>query len=90
MFGQGCLPDGADPCPGPGGVGLRVEGVVDWVFVGAALVVLLGAAAAPAIPAMAPPVASAPTARVAPSSLDTVMLLTSFGRLTVSHRPSAG
>jgi hypothetical protein len=64
---------------------------VDCVLVAAALVLVLGAAAAPAIPATAPPVASAPATRVAPSILDTVMLLTSFGRLTaVSHRPFAG
>jgi hypothetical protein len=69
-----------------------VEGVVDWVPVAAALLLLvLGAAAAPAIPATAPPVASAPPTRPAARSLDTVMLLTSFGRLTaVSHRPFAG
>jgi hypothetical protein len=91
MCGQGGLLDGADPCPGAGGVGVRVEGVVDCVLVGAELLVVLGAAAAPAIPATAPPVASAPTTRVAPSSLDTVMLLTSFGRLaSVSHGPFRG
>jgi hypothetical protein len=89
MFGQGCLLDGAVPCPGAGLVGAEVEGAVDWVPV-AALVAVLGAAAAPAIPTMAPPPASAPATKVAASILDMVMLLTSLGRLTVvSHRPLA-
>jgi hypothetical protein len=50
-----------------------VVGVLDWVLDGV-FSVLVGAAAAPAMPAAAPPVARAPAASVAASSLDLVML----------------
>ncbi|HEY2201772.1 MAG TPA: hypothetical protein VGH56_07785 [Solirubrobacteraceae bacterium] len=49
-----------------------VVGVVD---VEAAVLVELGAAAAPEIPATAPPAASAPATIVVPSSLDVFMRL---------------
>jgi hypothetical protein len=82
MFGQWCLVD--DPAFGApdlwvceGVVGVDVVGVVDCVVVAAPLVVL-GAAAAPAMPAAAPAVASAPATIVAPSILDTVIGWTSW------------
>jgi len=88
MFGHGCFPGapagGApDFCPGAGVVELDVDGVADCVVV-VALVVLLGAAAAPAIPATAPVVASAPATIVAPSILEMVMRVDLLGRLTAS------
>src|SRR5262249_1637546 len=46
----------------------------------AALLVAFGAAAAPAIPAAAPTLASAPATSVTPSILDTVMRLNLLGR----------
>jgi hypothetical protein len=55
-------------------VGAEAEGVVDWVLVAAPLAVVLGAAAAPAMPAMAPPAASAPVTNAAASSLDMFIL----------------
>jgi hypothetical protein len=79
MFGQGCLPGEvvlgvADLCVGAGLVGV-VE--VDATGALASLLVplpvelvLVGAAAAPAMPAAAPPVASAPATIVAPSILE--------------------
>lgn len=74
MCGQGCplglLPGGdLEPLGGDFGV-VVVFGdavVVDWVVVA---VELLGAAAAPAIPATAPPPASAATARPTPIIFD--------------------
>jgi hypothetical protein len=63
--------------------------LVDW-FVGVRSPVLVVPvdAEAPAIPAAAPPVASAPATIVAPSSLDIVIRSTSFGRFSRSwmHR----
>jgi hypothetical protein len=86
MFGQGCPlvePDfGVDDfC---GGVGLVVDVDVDVVGVlveavevvealGSAVLCVDGDAAAPAMPATAPPVASAPATIVAPSSLEMVI-----------------
>jgi len=81
MFGQ-CFPD--DPPfggvvfdPGAGVEGLGVVGVVDVgvvdCVVPAVVLVELGAAAAPAMPEMAPLAASAPATIVAPSSLDVFM-----------------
>lgn len=82
MFGHECFPveppfGGAvfDPGAGVEGlgvVGVVVVGVVDCV-VEAAVLVELGAAAAPAMPETAPPAASAPATIVAPSSLDVFM-----------------
>jgi hypothetical protein len=77
MFGHGCLPGVVDlgAADFPGVVGVGVVGVVDvdaagtfdpLLVVGVAVDVV-GAAAAPAMPAAAPPVASAPATIVAPS-----------------------
>jgi hypothetical protein len=88
MFGHGfllvelepdfdCVPDW--PCPW---LGEGVVVVVELVFVPVALApvvpVPLDAAEAPEMPAMAPPVASAPAAIVAPSILDTFIGVTSW------------
>lgn len=86
MFGHGCLPVEPDFGGVPdlwlgagleGVVGAVVDGVVvDGVVVAALVLVVLvplGAAAAPAMPAAAPAVASAPATIVAPSMLDTFM-----------------
>jgi hypothetical protein len=78
MFGHGPLP-WPDFCDGAGvdGVGVGVVGVV--VFVGVvALLVVLGAAAAPAMPETAPAVARAPATIVAPSILDIVIFSNLF------------
>jgi hypothetical protein len=81
MFGQ-CFPDappfgGVVFAPGAGVEGLGVVGVVDVgvvdCVVPAVVLVELGAAAAPEMPEMAPPAASAPATIVAPSSLDVFM-----------------
>jgi hypothetical protein len=75
MFGQACLPGapaGGVPDLRPGGGVFGVDGVADWVLA-AVVLVLLGAAAAPAMPATAPVVASAPATIVAPSILEMVM-----------------
>jgi hypothetical protein len=69
MCGQGGFPGWAGRCPG---AGAGVVGGLDWVL-GGAFSVVVGAAAAPAMPATAPPVARAPAARVAASSLDLVI-----------------
>jgi hypothetical protein len=97
MFGHGCFPGvplGApDFWEGAGVVGVvGVAVVVDGVAVVAALVVLLVAAVAPLIPAAAPAVAIAPATIVAPNSLDTFMMRTSWGRLDTcaSHTPTPG
>jgi hypothetical protein len=68
--------------------GLAVELGVELV---AAVLDALGAAAAPAMPATAPPAASAPVTIVAPSSLEMVIssdLLGSFDWVCEDHRAS--
>lgn len=76
MFGHGPFPLPAF-CDGAGveGVGVGVVGVVGVVDLAlvAALLVVPGAAAAPAMPETAPAVARAPATIVAPSILDMVM-----------------
>jgi len=79
MFGHGPFPFGLDFCVGAGVEGVGVVGVVDLVLE-AALLVVPGAAAAPAMPETAPAVASAPATIVAPSSLDKVMWSNLLGR----------
>lgn len=81
MFGHGCLlvelePFGSVPDGGAVGVLPCVlgAGVVELELLPELVVVdVLGEAAAPAIPATAPPVASAPVTIVAPSSFEMVM-----------------
>jgi hypothetical protein len=82
MFGHGCfvvepLFGACDLGAGDGVVGVGVVVVLAALLVAALLVtaplVLLGAAAAPAMPAIAPVVASAPATIVALSILDMVM-----------------
>jgi hypothetical protein len=89
MFGHGvlpCVPDfGVDPpfCAGAGVEGVDVVGALD-VELDAAVLVVPGDAAAPEMPATAPPAARAPVTIVAPSSLEMVIswdLLGSFDRL---------
>jgi hypothetical protein len=99
MFGHGflpvelepdfdCVPDW--PCPWLG-EGVVVVGVVVVELALVELVLVpLDAAEAPEMPAMAPPVASAPATIVAPSILDTFIGVTSWvGSRTAcaSHRP---
>jgi hypothetical protein len=74
MLGHGPFPPWPDFCDGAGveGVGVVVVGVVD-LAAPAALLVVPGAAAAPAMPETAPAVASAPATIVAPSILDIVI-----------------
>jgi hypothetical protein len=85
MFGQFFPGDPVFGAPDGGAPdfwdGAGAVGVVDCV-VEAALLVLVGDAAAPAMPATAPVVASAPATIVAPSILDTFIVRTSWGRLT--------
>jgi hypothetical protein len=90
MWGQGCLPvdpvDPVDPVePALGAPDLAAPGGVVGVGVVAVVVVsvALGAAAAPAMPATAPVVASAPATIVAPSILDMVMRTSWVDRLLV-------
>jgi hypothetical protein len=76
MFGQGFPP--VEPDFGPGGVfvlGGAVVGLVDCVVVEvfAAVLGVVGDADALAMPAAAPPVASAPATIVAPSILEIVI-----------------
>jgi glycerol-3-phosphate acyltransferase PlsY len=77
MFGHGWPPDFVDFW---GGVGVGVVVELDVLGAAAACVLLalvvlvvVGAAPALAIPAAAPPVASAPATMVAPSSLEMVI-----------------
>jgi hypothetical protein len=82
MFGHGSLPR-CPGFPGPGFCGwpwegdcggdVEVVGVLDLVLAEGVSLDELGAAAAPAMPAAAPPVASAPATIVEPSRLDTVI-----------------
>lgn len=78
MFGHGPLRDGAF-CDGEGLPGVVEEELELEDEPGAALPLVvelpveLGAAAAPAIPAAAPPAARAPATIVAPSILETFM-----------------
>jgi hypothetical protein len=88
MFGHGCFAGEVDFWEGVVAVGVDVVGAVDWVLV-AALVVVLGAAAAPGIPETAPPVASAPATIVAPRILDMVMLSNLLGVDRLLWRPSS-
>jgi hypothetical protein len=72
VFGAGVVLDGVD--------GVVVVLGVDWVWVvPVAVLDPLGAAAAPAMPATAPPVASAPTTRTALMVL-ALLMRTSCGR----------
>jgi hypothetical protein len=91
MFGHGWL---IEPCGGACVFGVvlvpdeDVEGVVgallvDWVV----LVVVLGAAAAPAMPATAPPVASAPTTNPTRIMLVRFIGETSDGGSGYAHHP---
>jgi len=70
MFGQACFPGVVDCGEGMGAELVEVldSGVVVLV---AGLLVVVGAAAAPEMPAAAPPTASAPATIVAPRVLDT-------------------
>jgi hypothetical protein len=92
MFGQGflpCSPDFGVVCllAPLDGVVLVVGVLVDWLVVVLSPVLVVPVDAdAPAIPAAAPPVASAPATIVAPSSLDIVIRSTSFGSLIVGDQ----
>jgi hypothetical protein len=81
MFGHEPFPGEADFCGV--GAGVDVVGAADWVLVdwvlALVLFVVVGAAAAPEMPATAPPVASAPATIVAPSILDMAMLSNLLG-----------
>lgn len=81
MFGHGPFP-WRDFCDGAGvdGLGVGLLGVVDLALV-AALLVVPGAAAAPAMPETAPAVARAPVTIVAPSILDIVMCSNLLGSI---------
>jgi hypothetical protein len=79
MFGHGVEPDFEVPDFWEGAVPL-LDGVVD-VEVVAGVVAVLDDDAALAIPAAAPPVASAPATIVAPSILEIVMRSNLLGRL---------
>jgi hypothetical protein len=76
------------------GAGVDVAGVVPVVVVvedvpvGAAAFEELGAAAAPAMPEMAPPAASEPATIVAPSSLDVFMRSNLLGSVDEMTPPS--
>ncbi|HSZ06668.1 MAG TPA: hypothetical protein VK778_15885 [Solirubrobacteraceae bacterium] len=89
MFGQG-FPL-VEPDFGPGGV-FVLGGVVDCVVVEvvAAVLCVVGEADALAMPAAAPPVASAPATIVAPSILEIVIGSSLLGRLLVCERIVAG
>ena len=83
MFGQACFPvepvcGPPDFWDGPGFVGAGVVVVEDGVLPAALVVV---AAAAPLMPAAAPAVASAPATLVAPSSVDILIMRTSWGQI---------
>ena len=87
MFGQACLPvapvGGAPGLPAGGAVCVEdVDGAV-----AATLLVLAGDAAAPAIPATAPVVASAPATIVAPSILEMVMRANLLGPVDCLCKP---
>lgn len=95
MCGHGSFP--GDPALGVAGLwegagvlGVGVVGVVDGVVL-AALVVVLGAAAAPLMLAAVPAVASAPATIVAPSILNLFMMRPpGVDWLCASHRRPPG